>query len=111
MLKMLALIGFAACTATAQVRQPDPWWPPQPQSLCWTAYTECQFWVYSAHQNGDITDEQLTRLLEECKIGLGACALYEWIRRHFDPQTAAAYLDAIDPQTAAELAELFETEK
>jgi len=111
MLKMLALIGLLAANAAAQVRQPDPWWPPQPQSLCWSNYENCLFYAQAAMVNGDITEAQFRQLIAECKIGLGACALYEWIRRNLDPQTAAAYLDAIDPQTAAELAELFETEK
>jgi len=112
MKRSIALVLSLAAAAMGQTRTPDVrWWPPSPASLCWTSYEECQLMAYAAHQAGRISDAEFARLLAECKNGLTACALYEWLRRKLGGDVAAAYLEAIDPAAAAELAELFGDEQ
>jgi len=107
MIKMLALIGFAACTATAQVRHPERWYPPAGDSPCWLEYQRCTIRVAAESREYHLSPEQIAARLFACKNALGWCSLIERLRPLLGDD-AEAVVDAVGEEAAAELLDLLE---
>ncbi len=100
------MVGVLMGATSPQPR--DSWWPPQPDSRCWSAYQNCTLDAYADYQNGTLSPEQLSIRLGECKNALTACAIYEWIKRQFGDDAAANwYMQAIGEEDAAVLVDFF----
>ena len=95
---------IAALASAAVAEPPARWFPPASDSHCWVWYEGCVIDAYA--ERGEVTQSELLRRLEECKQGLTACALYEWLREKLGDDVASAYLEAVDPAAAEALADL-----
>lgn len=103
-MKLLAIIAALASATLAE--PPARWFPPASGSPCWRAYEGCIIDAYA--ERGGLTESEFRRRLEECKIGLTACALFEHLRDLVGDDAAAAFIGSIDPAAVEELVALFE---
>ncbi len=106
-LAMLAF-GLLAGDVTAQVRQPERWYPPSGDSPCWLEYQRCTIRVAAETREYHLTPEQIAARLFACRNALGWCSLIERLRPLFGPD-AEAVIEAVGEDAAADLLDLLET--
>ena len=103
MLTTITLIASMAITTEPPVR----WFPPRGDSRCWNDYQACIMEAGRDSAEGRLSPKQLAERLFGCRQRLGWCALVEYLQPMLGDD-AAAVVDAIGVEDAAELVEFFE---
>jgi hypothetical protein len=84
---------------------PARWYPPPANSPCWKLLTICQLAAYDAHQRQLITDEELIRWLEGCKLELGWCSLLRWLKEVLGIEDPAAFVAMVGFEECQQMVE------